>query len=402
MSSILKDKEIVLCVSGGIAAYKSVELLRLLKTAGAAVRVIMTRNAEAFVGATTFAVLSGRPVCRSLFDETLGGDASIRHIDWAREADAVVIAPATANIIGKLAGGIADDALSTFMMAVTCPVLLCPAMNTHMYENRAVQRNLDVLETDGYRILEPDAGELACGTVGPGRLPPPESILEQMIRLLTPKDLAGQRVLVTAGPTHEPIDPVRYIANPSSGKMGFAIALAAVRRGGEVILVTGPSHQPDPAGATVIRVKTAVEMAEAVMGRADDTDIIIKTAAVSDFRPKAPEAHKIKKATAALTISLIPNPDILKNLGERNAGKIRVGFAAETRDLAEYATRKLNEKKLHLIVGNRVDQAGVGFGGDQNTVSLFYRGGRSEELPGMEKIDLADVILDRVVEMLGA
>ena len=400
MPSILNDKEIVLCVSGGIAAYKSVEVLRLLKTAGAAVRVVMTRHAEAFVGSMTFAVLSGRPVCRSLFDEASIGDAAMRHIDWAREADAVIVAPATANAIGKLANGIADDAFGTFMTAVTCPVLLCPAMNTHMYENRAVQRNLDVLETDGYHILEPDAGELACGTVGPGRLPSPETIVENLVRLITPKDLAGQRILVSAGPTHEPIDPVRFIANPSSGKMGFAIALAAARRGGDVVLVTGPSHLQDPAGLSVVRVKTAVEMADAVLSRADALDVIIKTAAVSDFRPTAPAAQKIKKEDASLSVPLTRNPDILKTLGERNAGRIRVGFAAETQDLPENAARKLREKNLHLIVGNRVDRAGVGFGGDQNTVSLFYRGGRSEDLPAMAKSDLADVILDHVVDLM--
>lgn len=400
MFSVLKDKEIVLGVSGGIAAYKSVEILRLLKTAGASVRVMMTRHAEAFVGAMTFAVLSGRPVCRSLFDDSSGDDASIRHIDWAKDADGVVIAPATANVIGKLANGIADDALSTVMMAVTSPVLICPAMNTHMYENRAVQRNIDQLEADGLYIMEPDAGELACGTVGPGRLPSPEAVVERLANLLTPKDLAGQRVLVSAGPTHEPIDPVRFITNPSSGKMGFAIAAMAARRGGMVTLVTGPSHLPDPAAVNVVRVTTALEMADAVMAVSDTTDVVIKSAAVSDFRPAEPVNQKIKKEDAALEIRLTQNPDILKTLGDRNAGKIRVGFAAETADLSNYATKKLADKNLHMIVGNRVDREGVGFGGDDNTVTLFFRDGRSEDLPGMSKVALANVILDRVVEML--
>jgi phosphopantothenoylcysteine decarboxylase/phosphopantothenate--cysteine ligase len=400
LTSAIHGKEIILGVTGGIAAYKSVELLRLLKTAGASVRVVMTRHAESFVGAMTFGVLSERPVCRSLFDGAEGDDASIRHIDWAREADAVVIAPATANTIGKLANGIADDALSTIMLAVTCPILLCPAMNTHMYENRAVQRNLDILDADGVHVLEPDAGELACGTVGPGRLPSPEAIFENLLRLLTKKDLAGQRVLVTAGPTHEPIDPVRYISNPSSGKMGFALAQAAARRGGDVTLVTGPSQLPDPLGVTVFRVKTALEMAEAVTACTGETDIVIKTAAVSDFRPETVAADKIKKEDASLTISLTRNPDILKALGEQDVGRIRVGFAAETQDLESYATKKLKEKNLHLIVGNRVDRAGVGFGGDSNTVSLFYNDGRQEDLPSMTKADLADKILDRVVMLL--
>ena len=243
MHEPFQDKTIALGVTGGIAAYKSVELLRLLTKAGARVRVIMTDNARWFVGPGTFQALSGLPVCTSVFEE---GDASIRHIDWAKETELAVIAPATANVIGKLANGIADDALTTFMLAVTAPVMICPAMNTHMYEHPAVQRNLDILQGYGHHIVEPDAGSLACGTVGPGRLAPPENILEEAAAALTPKDLKGRTVLLTAGPTREAIDPVRFVSNPSSGKMGFALARAAVRRGARVILVAGPVALTDP------------------------------------------------------------------------------------------------------------------------------------------------------------
>ncbi|MGB5992388.1 MAG: bifunctional phosphopantothenoylcysteine decarboxylase/phosphopantothenate--cysteine ligase CoaBC, partial [Desulfobacterales bacterium] len=238
MKSIIDNKNIVLGVSGGIAAYKSVELLRLFVKEGANVRVIMTKYAQAFVGALTFEALSGQAVCTDLFKKS--DDASIRHIDWAEQADAVVIAPATANIIGKLANGIADDALSTFMMAVTCPVVLCPSMNTHMFESNAVQRNLEILRSDGYFVIDPESGSLACGTTGPGRLPEPHDILDRTVFYLTPKNLKDKKILVTAGPTREPIDPVRFVSNPSSGKMGFAVAKAAEYRGGKVTLITGP------------------------------------------------------------------------------------------------------------------------------------------------------------------
>jgi len=271
MKSIIDKKNIVLGVSGGIAAYKSAELLRLLVKNGAKVRVIMTQNAIAFVGPVTFEALSGQKVCTSLFERD--GDASIKHIDWATEADAVVIAPATANVIGKFANGIADDALSTFILAVTCPVLVCPSMNTQMFESRSVQRNLDRLKADGYFVIDPESGELACGTIGTGRLPEPEDILDRLLYALYPKDLAGEHILVTAGPTREHFDPVRFISNPSSGKMGFAVARAAEHRGGKVNLVTGPTNLADPNHVSVIRVRTAQEMAAEVFERMDASDI---------------------------------------------------------------------------------------------------------------------------------
>jgi len=399
-ASFIKGKNIVLGVCGGIAAYKSVELLRLLVKQGAKVRVIMTENARWFVGATTFEALSGQPVCTTLFEE--GSEASIRHIDWARAADAVIVAPATADIIGKLANGLADDALSTFMLAVTCPVMICPSMNTQMYESRPVQRNLDTLVGDGLMVLNPDSGELACGTTGPGRLPDPPEILDRFVSLLTPKDLDGQCVLVTAGPTREPIDPVRFISNPSSGKMGFAIARAAEQRGAKVILITGPTQLPDLLNIDIVRVETAKEMAAAVFKHLSAARIIIKTAAVSDYRPKEYVGQKIKKGEDEKILVLKKNEDILRELGKRKQGRLLIGFAAETEELEKNATTKLAEKNLDLIVGNIVGSPDSGFEADTNTVTLFYRDGKKEALSTMEKDQVAHLLLDRVLTLLAS
>jgi phosphopantothenoylcysteine decarboxylase/phosphopantothenate--cysteine ligase len=392
----LKDKKIILAVSGGIAAYKSVELLRLMTRQEAAVRVVMTRNAQHFVGWMTFQALSGRPVCTSLFEKA--DETAFRHIDWATEADAVVIAPATADLIGKLANGIADDALTTMMMVVTAPVVLCPSMNTNMYHSRAVQRNLDALRSDGYSIVEPGTGDLACGTVGPGRLPEPPQILDRLIGRLTPKDLKNQRVLVTAGPTREPIDPVRFISNPSTGKMGFAVARAAKHRGAGVTLVTGPTVLADPFDVDVIRIQTAEEMARAVLDRYEHCDIVIKTAAVSDFRPQSAAATKIKKDRASLTLELEETADILKELGRRKTHQILVGFAAETEDLRKNAVQKLAAKNLDIVAGNLIGSPGSGFESDTNQVMLFFQDGTRETIPVMDKLAIAHIILDRVVE----
>ncbi len=400
MTPSLEAKTIVLGVTGGIAAYKSVELLRLMRVAGARVRVIMTANATRFVGTTTFAALAGEPVCVDLFDGRQ--EAVIRHIEWAREADAVVVAPATANLVGKLAGAIADDALSTLLLAVTCPVMVCPAMNTHMFQHPAVQRNLMQIAADGHTVLAPDEGVLACGDSGPGRLPDPEIIFDRLLAMLSPKDLAGRQVLVTAGPTHEPLDPVRFLTNPSSGRMGFAVARAAEYRGARVILVSGPSHLPDPPNVTTVRVTTARQMAEAVLDWAERAEIVVKTAAVSDYRPVTAAEHKIKKGGEDTVLTLTRNPDILLELGRRKRpAQILVGFAAETRNLETYATAKIKEKRLDLIVANLVGQPGAGFGSRTNTVSLFYPDGRREDLPGMDKGALAHAILDRVVQIGG-
>lgn len=398
MKRIIDNKNIILGVSGGIAAYKSAELLRLLVKKGANVRVIMTKNTQAFVGAWTFQALSGQAVCTDLFKES--DDASIRHIDWAEKADAVVIAPATANIIGKLANGIADDALSTFMMAVTCPVVICPSMNTHMYQSNAVQRNLATLRSDGHFVIDPESGSLACGTTGPGRLPEPHDILDRTLFYLTPKDLKDKKILVTAGPTREPIDPVRFISNPSSGKMGFAVARAAEYRGGEVTLITGPSNLLDPNNVAVIRVNTAKEMALAVFENMAHSDIIIKSAAVSDYRPKDHAEQKLKKQKDELVLSLERTQDILKEIGRNKNERILVGFAAETEHLERHAEQKLAEKNLDIIVGNIVGHPDSGFGADTNTVTLFYKDGTKENLPKMPKDDVANLLLDRILKIL--
>jgi len=392
----LTNKNIVLGVTGGIAAYKSLELLRLLKKAAANVRVIMTRNAQWFVGPTSFEALSGEPVCTSLFENK--GDAGIRHIEWAESADAVIVAPATANIIGKAANGLADDALSTFLLAVTCPVIVCPSMNTHMYENSSVQRNIARLREDGYIVLTPGSGSLACGTTGPGRLPEPETILESVFICLSVKDLEGKHVLVTAGPTIEPIDPVRFISNPSSGKMGYALATAAVRRGADVTLISGPTSLPDPLDVSVIRVGTAHEMAGAVFEHLDRADIVIKAAAVSDYKPLAPSNQKIKKGAKEQTIILEQTRDILKEIGQRKKDQVLVGFAAETENLKQNAKKKLSDKNLDIIVGNIVGKSDSGFGTDTNTATLFFKDGTATALDSMDKIALAHVLLDRIVE----
>jgi phosphopantothenoylcysteine decarboxylase/phosphopantothenate--cysteine ligase len=394
----LQDKKVILGVCGGIAAYKSVELLRLLRKADAHVRVVLTENAQWFVGPGTFQALSGQSVCTSIFEQ--GDDAAIRHIDWAQAADVVVIAPATANMIGKLANGIADDALSTFMMAVTSPVLICPSMNTHMYESRAVQRNLERLRSDGYFILEPVSGKLACGTTGPGRLPEASLIFDYIAGFFIPKDFKNRRVLVTAGPTQEPIDPVRFISNPSSGKMGYALAKAAAQRGAEVILVSGPTSLPDPYGIEVVKTRTAAEMAHAVFERMEGVAVIIKAAAVSDYRPKVQAAQKIKKNQEEMVLVLEKSQDILRELGRRKRNQILVGFAAETEDLEKNAHSKLDAKNLDMIVGNIVGDPGSGFGSDMNKVTFFFRDGGKESLAAMEKERLAHILLDRVRERI--
>ena len=311
----------------------------------------------------------------------------------------MVVAPATANIIAKIAHGIADDALSTFLLAVTAPVIICPAMNTHMYESQATRRNLTILRADGRYIVDPVAGELACGTSGAGRLPECEAILDRIIHFLTRKDMTGIHLLVTAGPTREPIDPVRFISNPSTGKMGYAIARAAEHRGAEVTLVTGPTALEDPPGVTVIRIETAREMAQAVFERMDTADIIIKSAAVSDYRPAETAPHKIKKNAERMTLTLERNTDILFELGRRKKNQVLVGFAAETQSLVENARAKLAAKNLDMIVGNLVNQPGTGFGTDTNRVTFFFRDGAREELAEMDKGLVAHTLLDRVLSL---
>ncbi|MFH2046493.1 MAG: bifunctional phosphopantothenoylcysteine decarboxylase/phosphopantothenate--cysteine ligase CoaBC [Pseudomonadota bacterium] len=398
----MKNKNIVIGISGGIAAYKSAELLRLIQKQEANVRVAMTHNATYFVGPLTFEALSGKPVYMNSFEK--GSNAEIRHIEWAKDVDAVVVAPATANIIGKIANGIADDALSTFLLAVTCPVLICPSMNTNMYQKISVQRNIEILKKDGFFIVEPASGELACGTSGQGRLPEPEEILDRLIYSLCPKDFKGKKILVTAGPTREHLDPVRFISNPSSGKMGYAIARAAEHRGADVTLVSGPVNLSPPVNVDTVKVVSANDMAKAVFDKAKDYDIIIKTAAVSDYRPKEAAYEKIKKSHDEISLVLSKNEDILLKLGKNKKNCVLVGFAAETQKLEENARDKLARKNLDIIVGNLVgersdennNERSPVFGMDTNEVVFFFRNGEKEHLPLMEKDMVAHALLDRI------
>jgi phosphopantothenoylcysteine decarboxylase/phosphopantothenate--cysteine ligase len=397
-TNILHAKNIVLGVCGGIAAYKSVELLRRLVKLGASVRVIMTQSATRFVSPMTFEVLSENQVCVDLFDAK--DDAAIRHIAWAEAAHGVIIAPATANMVAKLAHGMADDALSTFMLAVTCPVMICPSMNSNMFEHPSHRRNLKQLVTDGCHILAPDDGSLACGTIGPGRLPEPASIVDRLASFLTPDDLAGRNVLVTAGPTREAIDPVRFISNPSSGKMGYAIARAAEYRGACVTLVTGPVSLDPPNNVEVVPVITVDDMAAAVLDRLDQSHIVVKVAAVSDYRPVKIETHKIKKGQDRIQLALERTTDILKTVGQRKNHQIVVGFAAETRDMEAHARKKLEDKRLDMIAANLIGPPDSGFASDTNRMTLFFADGRKETLDVMDKDAVAHLILDRVVELV--
>jgi phosphopantothenoylcysteine decarboxylase/phosphopantothenate--cysteine ligase len=394
---MLRGKVIVLGVTGGIAVYKAVELLRLLTKSGAEVHVVMTRAATEFVTPLTFQTLSGNPVHQELFN--LLTEQGIGHISLAERADLFLIAPATANFIGKMACGIADDLLSTTVMATKAPVLVSPAMNVNMYQNPIYRENEARLKSHGYLFIPPASGMLACGYEGEGKLPDPEVILEEAVAALTPKRLAGERVLVTAGPTREEIDPVRYISNHSSGKMGYAIARQARLRGAEVTLVTGPTAIPVPYGVAVVQVESAEQMREAVLERLAGTDIVIKAAAVADYRPRQRAEMKVKKSSARLAIELEKNPDILAEIGTRKGDRLLVGFAAETEDLLANASKKLAQKNLDLIVANDVSLEGAGFNVDTNIVKLLFRDGSVEDIPIMGKNELAGLILNRVEQL---
>ena len=383
---------IVVGVSGGIACYKAVELVRLLVKSGFKVQVIMTRGATAFVTPLTFQTLSSNAVATEIFNLTQ--ESEIGHINLADKADLFVIAPATANVIGKIAAGIADDLLTTVLMATRAPVLVAPAMNIHMYENPLLQENLRKLRRIGYHILEPDEGYLACGYEGKGRLPDPEKIVEEIERLLKTKDLTGERLLITAGPSREPIDPVRYLSNRSSGKMGSALARAALNRGAEVALIMGPTALIPPAGARVIRVTTAAEMREAVLKEYARCTAVVMAAAVADYHAASVAEKKIKRGTGALELRLEPNPDILKELGQKKDGKWLIGFAAETEDLTTNAQQKLRDKNLDMIVANNVAEPGSGFDSDTNLATIVDRTGAIHALPLMSKEGLADKIYD--------
>lgn len=396
---MLAGKNIVLGVSGGIAAYKAVDIVSRLKKAGAIVKVIMTEGATRFVTPLTFRELSGNPVVHTMWDEPKSWH--VEHIALASWADCFLLAPATANIIGKIANGIADDMLSTTVMATRAPVIIAPAMNTNMYLNPITQQNLMKLRNLGYSILEPATGMLACGVEGPGRLPEPQDIVKAVQNLfLISRTLCGKKVLITAGGTREPIDPVRYIGNRSSGKMGYALAEAARQRGAEVILVSGPVSIGQPAGVKVISVESAYEMRNAVLSEFADSDIVIKAAAVADYRVCCQSEQKIKKTGDRLMLELEKNPDILAELGQLKTKQILVGFAAETENLIMHAADKLQRKNADMIVANDVTQHGAGFNADTNIVKLLYRDGRIEELAQMEKKQLAGLIIDRICDFL--
>jgi len=397
---MFKDKKIVLGVCGGIAVYKVVELLRLFVKAGADVSVVMTRSAREFVTPLTFQTLSGNPVHGDLFEPYQ--ESKIGHISLAEAADLFVIAPATANVIGKVAGGIADDLLTTTIMATRAPLLFAPAMNVHMYENPIYQRNENTLRQLGYHFIDPAYGELACGYSGQGKLPVPEAIFAAAQNVLSPQDLAGQSVLVTAGPTREELDPVRYISNYSSGKMGYAIARAAHQRGAKVVLVSGPTFLTPPDGVELVSVVSAAQMRTAVFQALEQSTIVIKAAAVADYRPLSVSGQKLKKKDAEMFLSLEKNPDILAEIGANKQGRILVGFAAETQDLLQNATLKLRNKNLDLIVANDITQSGAGFDVDTNVVKLLHADGSIEELPQLSKVDVAHQLLDRVVQLVGA
>ena len=393
---MLAGKTIVLGVCGGIAAYKAVDVVSRLIKLNAAVHVIMTESATRIVTPLTFREISGQPVYTNMWEEPKKWN--VEHIELARRADLFVIAPATANMIGKMANGIADDFLSTTVMATTAPVLLAPAMNTNMYQNPATQTNLTTLAKRGIQLMEPASGMLACGTEGVGRLPEPADIVERIKTFFRYSgSLAGVRILVTAGGTREAIDPVRYIGNRSSGKMGYAIAKAAAERGAEVILVSGPVSLATPCGVKRINVESAAQMRDAVLEAFPATDIVIKAAAVADYRPDVVAGQKIKKASDSLTLVLTKNPDILAELGQLKQSQFLVGFAAETQELVAHATGKLRKKNLDMLVANDVTLSGAGFEADTNIIKILTPDGAIEELPQMSKQDLGRVILDRII-----
>ncbi len=396
----LHGKELVLGVTGSIAAYKAAYLVRELTRQGAGVTVCLTEHATRFVGPLTFRTLSGRPVLTDLFDP--GSAEAVEHVALAERADAVVVAPATANLLARAAHGLADDFLTTLLLAARCPVLLAPAMDGGMWSHPAVVANVARLRERGVTVLEPETGELASGLSGKGRLPEIEQIIEALLALLNPvRDLAGERLLVTAGPTREPIDPVRYISNRSSGKMGYELTRAALRRGARVVLVSGPTALAPPPGAVVVPVQTAEEMREAVLQHAADATIVIKAAAVADYRARHPSAAKIK-GKRDLTLELTPNPDILGELAARRPQAFLVGFAAETHDVAAHAREKLRSKGIDLLVANDVSRAGIGFEADDNEVLIVDRWGGECALPRMPKAALADAILSHVLAVRAA
>ena len=398
---ILAGKRITVGITGGIAAFKAAELVSTLVKSGAEVHVAMTSSAEQFITPLTFEVLTGNRVSTNLFEKSPEG--AVLHIDLAQRANLLVIVPATANIIGKAANGIADDMVSTLVVAASCPVVFCPAMNVVMYHNPVVQNNIKKLKDLGYHFVEPGEGRLACGTTGKGRLADTESIMHTIQKLVTPQDLAGLEVLVTAGPTREPLDPVRYLSNRSSGKMGYALARIAALRGAKVTLISGPTALTPPLGVATISVTTAEQMFQEVTQHAPKAQIIIKAAAVADYRPLVAKEQKIKKQGQGINLELTQNRDILAELGQRKGTQqLLVGFAAETNDLEQNARSKLQRKNLDLLVANDVTQPGAGFDHDTNIVRIFDQSGEVKALPKLAKQQVAWEILSLAIKMFNS
>jgi phosphopantothenoylcysteine decarboxylase/phosphopantothenate--cysteine ligase len=394
---------VALGVGGGIAAYKSAELARALAGRDVQVQVVMTAAARQFVQPLTFAALTGRKVITDLFPESYGGDSlssAVEHIGVAQASDVLVVAPATADLLAKFAHGLADDFLSTMYLAFTGPVVLAPAMNNNMWRHAATQANLQILRQRGHVIVGPDEGALACGTVGPGRMSEPDAIADAVLAVLNVRrDLEGETVLITAGPTQEPLDPVRYITNRSSGKMGYALAEAAVARGARVLLVSGPVHLPEPPGVTLTQVRTAIEMREAVFANLEPATIVIKAAAVADYHLASVPQQKVKKTAARISLELDPTPDILAELGSRKGDRLLIGFAAETENVRQESRRKLQTKKCDMIVGNLVGQEGTGFESDMNEVVLALATGEVTAVPRATKREIADRIFDEALKL---
>ncbi|WP_335870666.1 bifunctional phosphopantothenoylcysteine decarboxylase/phosphopantothenate--cysteine ligase CoaBC [Bacillus sp. 2205SS5-2] len=392
---MLSEKNILLCVSGGIAVYKAAALTSKLVQTGANVKVLMTSSAQEFVSPLTFQALSRNAVYIDTFDEK--DPSVIAHIDLADWPDLILVAPATANVIGKLANGIADDMLTTTLLASTAPVWIAPAMNVHMYDHPALQKNIKTLASFGYKFVEPSEGYLACGYVGKGRLEEPEKIVSLIEnQFLSPQLLQGKRILITAGPTRESVDPIRFFTNHSSGKMGYSLAEIANEWGAEVTLISGPSFLQPPKGVNVISVESAQQMYESVMEQYPSQDIVIKSAAVADYTPMNVSNKKLKKQEGHLILELKRTRDILKTLGETKTNQFLVGFAAETHSLEEYASIKLKKKNLDMIVANNVTTEGAGFGGDTNIVTLYMKDGHKKELPLLSKKQTAVEILTEI------
>ncbi|MCL1115159.1 MULTISPECIES: bifunctional phosphopantothenoylcysteine decarboxylase/phosphopantothenate--cysteine ligase CoaBC [Shewanella] len=394
---MLTNKKVLLGIGGGIAAYKSADLIRRLKERGADVRVIMTQSAMEFITPLTIQALSGHPVASDLLDPA--AEAAMGHIELARWADVVLLAPATANLMARINAGMADDLLTTTCLATSAPVIVCPAMNQQMYQNIATQENMAHLVRKGFIIWQPASGSQACGEVGPGRMQEPIAIAEQLVQFFGPKLLQGHQLLLTAGPTREAIDPVRYISNHSSGKMGFALAQAAAEMGAQVTLVSGPVNLATPAGVKRIDVESAQQMLDAVMQQVEQHNIFIGCAAVADYRIADVADQKIKKSAEQMQLALVRNPDILATVAQHTTRPFTVGFAAETNDVEQYARGKLQRKKLDMIAANDVSIQGLGFNADSNALQVFWQNG-SQQLPATDKLTLARQLLTLIEQQL--